>query len=151
MIDKLFHSRSRCNPLFLSRFFRCFLESVNFKVHRYTRIYTYKKTSDYFDSIIFLILFVIDVYRAKGSVSENKRTVHIPPKSTKMSIDKVPIVTTLLRAARSQDEDTLRQLLDNILKNGISEIELNADDSSGRVSAHNSIEYHNLRFLLLPI
>lgn len=88
------------------------------------------------------------MYRAKGSVSENKRTVHIPPKSTKMSIDKVPIVTTLLRAARSQDEDTLRQLLDNILKNGISEIELNADDSSGRVSAHNSIEYQHLRFLL---
>lgn len=56
-----------------------------------------------------------------------------------MSIDKVPIVTTLLRASRSQDEDTLRQVFESILKNGVSEIELNADDCSGRVSVHNSI------------
>lgn len=52
-----------------------------------------------------------------------------------MSKDKVPFVTALLRASRSQDdEDTLRRLLENISKNGISDIELNAQDCSGRVS-----------------
>lgn len=67
-----------------------------------------------------------------------------------MSIDKVPMVTTLLRVARSQDEDTMRQVLENILKNGISEPELNADDCSGRVSkqnAHNSV-YNNKTFAM---
>lgn len=51
-----------------------------------------------------------------------------------MNIDKLPLVTTLLRAARSQDDDKLRQALENILRNGISETELNAQDCSGRVS-----------------
>lgn len=51
-----------------------------------------------------------------------------------MNRDKVPLVTTLLRASRSQDEDTLRQVLENIIRNGISEAELNAEDCSGRVS-----------------
>lgn len=53
-----------------------------------------------------------------------------------MNIDKVPLVTTLLRASRSQDETTLRQVFENILRNGMSEVELNADDCSGRVSVH---------------
>lgn len=51
-----------------------------------------------------------------------------------MNKDKVPFVTTLLRAARSQDEDTLRHILENILRNGMADIELNAADCSGRVS-----------------
>lgn len=51
-----------------------------------------------------------------------------------MNIDKLPLVTTLLRAARSQDDDTLRHTLENILRNGIGETELNAQDCSGRVS-----------------
>lgn len=51
-----------------------------------------------------------------------------------MNIDRMPLVTTLLRAARSQDETTLRQVFENILRNGINEAELNADDCSGRVS-----------------
>lgn len=51
-----------------------------------------------------------------------------------MNQDKVPFVTTLLRASRGQDEDTLRQVLDNILRNGMNEAELNAEDCSGRVS-----------------
>lgn len=51
-----------------------------------------------------------------------------------MNKDKLPLVTTLLRASRSQDDDTLRQVLDRILRTGISEAELNAEDCSGRVS-----------------
>lgn len=54
-----------------------------------------------------------------------------------MNKDKVPFVTTLLRASRSQDEDTLRQVLENILRNGMNETELNAEDCSGRVSDYN--------------
>lgn len=55
-----------------------------------------------------------------------------------MNKDKVPFVTTLLRASRSQDEDTLRQVLENILRNGMNEAELNAEDCSGRVSDYNN-------------
>lgn len=51
-----------------------------------------------------------------------------------MNKDKMPFVTALLRASRSQDEDLLREALENILKNGISEYELNSADCSGRVS-----------------
>lgn len=51
-----------------------------------------------------------------------------------MNKDKLPFVSTLLRVARSQDEDKLREALENILKNGISEYELNSADCSGRVS-----------------
>lgn len=53
---------------------------------------------------------------------------------TKMSVQKVPLITTLLRASRNQDEDLIKYVLQHILTNGISEEDLNAVDCSGRVS-----------------
>lgn len=69
-----------------------------------------------------------------ASEQDQRRSVYAPLKTTKMNIDKVPLVTTLLRASRSQDEIVLRQVLETILRNGINEVELNAADCSGRVS-----------------
>lgn len=65
---------------------------------------------------------------------ENRHFICATKKSIKMNIDKLSLVTTLLRASRSQDDETLRHTLENILRNGISEVELNAQDCSGRVS-----------------
>lgn len=69
-----------------------------------------------------------------GSKCESRHIICASERSTKMNIDKLPLVTTLLRASRNQDEETLRHALENILRNGISEAELNAQDCSGRVS-----------------
>lgn len=69
-----------------------------------------------------------------ASEQDHRRSVYAPFKTTKMNIEKVPLVTALLRASRSQDETVLRQVLENILRNGINEGELNAADCSGRVS-----------------
>lgn len=63
-----------------------------------------------------------------------------------MNLDKVPLVTTLLRASRSQDETTLRQVLENILRNGINEADLNTADCSGRVSGLSINTYSILHF-----
>lgn len=52
----------------------------------------------------------------------------------KVNIQKIPLITTLLRASRNQDEDIIKFVLDSILTNGISEEDLNAVDCSGRVS-----------------
>lgn len=52
----------------------------------------------------------------------------------KMSIDQLPIVTTLLRASRNQDEDTLRFLLSSVRAKGEYDEDVNAVDCSGRVS-----------------
>lgn len=51
-----------------------------------------------------------------------------------MSVQKVPLITTLLRASRNQDEDLIKYVLQHILANGMSEEDLNAVDCSGRVS-----------------
>lgn len=51
-----------------------------------------------------------------------------------MSIEQVPFVTTLLRAARDANEILLKDTLRQILINGISKEELNSTDNSGRVS-----------------
>ena len=51
-----------------------------------------------------------------------------------MNLQKVPLVTTLLRASRDADEDLLKTVLRDMLINGISSTDLNADDNSGRVS-----------------
>lgn len=53
-----------------------------------------------------------------------------------MSIQKIPLITTLLRASRNQDEELMQCVLENILTNGMSEEDLNAADCSGRVSTH---------------
>lgn len=82
----------------------------------------------------FNLLFFFSSDRGFGSKSEHRQFICAPKKSTKMNRDKLTFVTTLLRASRSQDEDTLRQVLESILRNGISELELNATDCSGRVS-----------------
>lgn len=52
----------------------------------------------------------------------------------KMSVANIPTITTLLRASRNQDEDILNMVLQNIIKNGVSEADLNATDCNGRVS-----------------
>lgn len=64
-----------------------------------------------------------------------------------MNIDKLPLVTTLLRASRSQDDETLRHTLETILRNGISEAELNAQDCSGRVSCLEHSEHFSCALL----
>lgn len=51
-----------------------------------------------------------------------------------MNLQKVPLVTTLLRASRDADEELLRSVLRDILINGIPSQDLNAEDNSGRVS-----------------
>lgn len=51
-----------------------------------------------------------------------------------MDLQKVPLVTTLLRASRDADEELLRSVLRDILINGIPSQDLNAEDNSGRVS-----------------
>lgn len=51
-----------------------------------------------------------------------------------MSIEQVPLVSTLLRAARDANEILLKETLRQILVNGISKEELNSTDNSGRVS-----------------
>lgn len=56
-----------------------------------------------------------------------------------MSLQKVPLVTTLLRASRDADEELLRTVLRDILLNGIPSKDLNSDDNSGRVSSTNFI------------
>lgn len=57
-----------------------------------------------------------------------------PFRSFKMSIEQVPFVSTLLRAARDANEILLKETLRQILVNGISKEELNSTDNSGRVS-----------------
>lgn len=52
-----------------------------------------------------------------------------------MSIEKIPTITTLLRASRCHDEEILQMVLERIIKNGINEEDLNATDCNGRVSA----------------
>lgn len=55
-------------------------------------------------------------------------------RTRKMDLQKVPLVTTLLRASRDADEELLRSVLRDILINGIPSQDLNAEDNSGRVS-----------------
>lgn len=51
-----------------------------------------------------------------------------------MNDQRVPLITTLLRASRNQDEELIKNVLQHIITNGISEEDLNASDASGRVS-----------------
>lgn len=46
----------------------------------------------------------------------------------------VPLITTLLRASRNQDEELIKNVLHHIVTEGISVDDLNATDASGRVS-----------------
>lgn len=78
---------------------------------------------------------------------ENRHFICATKKSIKMNIDKLPLVTTLLRASRSQDDETLRHTLENILRNGMSEAELNAQDCSGRVSVLAIYKIPFIRFI----
>lgn len=55
-------------------------------------------------------------------------------RTREMDLQKVPLVTTLLRASRDADEELLRSVLRDILINGIASQDLNAEDNSGRVS-----------------
>lgn len=55
-------------------------------------------------------------------------------RTREMDLQKVPLVTTLLRASRDADEELLRSVLRDILINGIPSQDLNAEDNSGRVS-----------------
>ncbi|XP_055325516.1 uncharacterized protein LOC129579452 [Sitodiplosis mosellana] len=101
-------------------------------------------------SVEFCTLKKLDVKIANSGIrsgSDSNRFVHTPLKSTKMNKDKVSLVTTLLRASRSQDEDTLRHVLENILRNGISEAELNAEDCSGRTALSYMCSTNTTHFL----
>lgn len=57
-----------------------------------------------------------------------------------MNKEKLPLITALLRAARNQDEDTMRWVLENVTKNGIRVESINAVDCSGRVSNRKKIK-----------
>lgn len=46
----------------------------------------------------------------------------------------MPLITTLLRASRNQDEELIKNVLQHIVTEGISVEDLNATDASGRVS-----------------
>lgn len=52
-----------------------------------------------------------------------------------MNVQKIPLITTLLRASRNQDEEIIRHVLQGVLNDGISPDDLNATDCSGRVSS----------------
>lgn len=54
-----------------------------------------------------------------------------PPKVTNKESSVIP---KLLCAARTQDEDTIRSVLKNILQDGVDEEDVNTVDCSGRVS-----------------
>lgn len=56
----------------------------------------------------------------------------------------MPLVTTLLRAARDADEELLETVLKEIAQIGINSADLNAVDCSGRVSRHNDLVYNQL-------
>lgn len=58
----------------------------------------------------------------------------ISRENLKMNIQKIPLITTLLRASRNQDEEIIRHVLASILTDEISPDDLNATDCSGRVS-----------------
>lgn len=51
-----------------------------------------------------------------------------------MSLNKLPIVTRLLRAARDGNEVLLKKCLQEIKSNGITKEDLNSTDLNGRVS-----------------
>lgn len=51
-----------------------------------------------------------------------------------MNLEQVPMVSTLLRAARDANELLLKEALRDILINGITKEDLNSTDKSGRVS-----------------
>lgn len=51
-----------------------------------------------------------------------------------MNIEKIPLVTTLLRTARDTDEDLMRVVLHEIIVNSPNDVDINATDRSGRVS-----------------
>lgn len=52
-----------------------------------------------------------------------------------MSYQTVPLVSTLLRAAREADSNLLSSIFTDIVANGISSSDLNAVDHCGRVSS----------------
>lgn len=51
-----------------------------------------------------------------------------------MNLEKVPLVTELLRASRDANEILLKDVFRQILEEGISKEDLNITDKSGRVS-----------------
>lgn len=66
-------------------------------------------------------------------------------KAFKMSLDQVPLVPQLLRAAREGNELLLKDVFKQIIDNGMDKEDLNATDKSGRVSVY---EYTRLLFKL---
>lgn len=63
------------------------------------------------------------------SIEKQRFTVNNVPKC-------VPLITTLLRASRNQDEELIKNVLQHIITEGITVEDLNATDASGRVSIH---------------
>lgn len=53
---------------------------------------------------------------------------------SKVPVDRLPLVTTLLRASRDANEVLIKSALRDVIVNGISKEELNMTDKSGRVS-----------------
>lgn len=57
-----------------------------------------------------------------------------------MNLEKVPLVTELLRASRDANEILLKDVFRQILEEGISKEDLNITDKSGRVSLDSTFE-----------
>lgn len=53
---------------------------------------------------------------------------------SKVPVDRLPLITTLLRASRDGNEVIIKSALRDVIVNGISKEELNLTDKSGRVS-----------------
>lgn len=50
-----------------------------------------------------------------------------------MNIEKIPLVTSLLRASKNGDKGQLLLVMNSITKNGITKNDLNSVDKNGRV------------------
>lgn len=65
---------------------------------------------------------------------ENKDRIRMQKDHNKPPVDRLPLVTTLLRAAKEGNELLIKAALRDIIINGITKEQLNLTDKSGRVS-----------------
>lgn len=81
--------------------------------------------------------------KAKELKSEQEKRedlrIAMQNEQNKQPVDRLPLVTTLLRASRDGNDVLIKSALRDIIINGITKEELNSTDKSGRVS-------HAIRF-----
>lgn len=77
---------------------------------------------------------------------EQKVALQNQQNTTKSPVDRLPLVSTLLRASRDGNEVLIKSALRDIIINGITKEELNATDKSGRVSQKRISHFLSLFF-----